>query len=297
MQQDRIVYEGDTGIPGLALFGYSAFNRAFLPLAPHVHRGMMEIVFLLRGVQVYQADGRDYPIQGGEAFVSYPDELHGTGGSPQESAAFYWVQLTPGEESFLGLTAPAAAPLRDRLGRLPGRVFPFSGEVRGLLRRAFTQMRLGGEEGRARAAVLLAAALYALPVGQNCTALPVSVEIRRALAYADAHLDESLPLEELARESGLSLPRFKTRFHEETGTPPREYVNRLKVRRAQCLLRQGLSVTDVSQRLGFSTPNYFATVFRRFTAATPSAYAREATGDSEAGIIPSREADRGQDLT
>lgn len=101
---------------------------------------------------------------------------------------------------------------------------------------------------------------------------------RAAASYAAAQLEEPLSLDDLADKAGLSLSRFKARFREETGETPRSYINRLKIQQAQAFLRQGDSITAVSQRLGFSTPNYFATVFRRFTAMSPVEYARRSGG-------------------
>jgi AraC-like DNA-binding protein len=53
--------------------------------------------------------------------------------------------------------------------------------------------------------------------------------------------------------------------------PPGEYLLRRKVRRAGELLAGGdVSVTEVAQALGFSSSQYFATVFRRYRHQRPS---------------------------
>lgn len=273
MEQERISFEGNTGIPGLALFGRHTLNRAGSPMVAHTHPGLMEIVFLHRGVQQFRVGGQSYEIKGGEAFISQPDEPHSTGGTPQETAEYHWIQLDLRQEGFLCLAPQAAAPLLEKLGRLKQRVRPFPAEAAGLIRSSFAHMCRAGGEGRAQAALLLAAALYAW-LEKDGAAPPLSPEMERAAAYAAACLEEPLSLEELAAQAGLSLSRFKARFREETGVTPRSYVNRLKIQQAKACLRQGESITSVSQRLGFSTPNYFATVFRRFTAMTPAEYAR-----------------------
>lgn len=273
MEREQTCFEGNTGIPGLALFGRNTLNRAYSPLITHTHDGLMEIVFLHRGVQQFQVGGRDYTIKGGEAFISQPSEPHSTGGSPQETAEYHWIQLDLRQKKVLGLAPPTAAPLLDKLRRLKQRVRPVSAETAGLIRTSFSHMCRAGEDERAQAGLLLAAALYAW-LAEDSAGAALSPEIERAASYATARIGEPLSLDELADKAGLSLSRFKARFREETGVTPRSYINRLKIQQAQVYLRQGASITDVSQRLGFSTPNYFATVFRRFTAMSPMEYAR-----------------------
>jgi AraC-like DNA-binding protein len=48
---------------------------------------------------------------------------------------------------------------------------------------------------------------------------------------------------------------------------------RRKIERAKQLLQSGHeNVTDVAMQLGFSTPAYFATVFKRYTGQSPHTY-------------------------
>ena len=79
---------------------------------------------------------------------------------------------------------------------------------------------------------------------------------------------------EPARAIHLSESRFKARFRREVGLPPGVYILRAKIAAACTELRQpGTRVTELAHRLGFSSSQYFATVFRRFTGLTPSTYA------------------------
>jgi AraC-like DNA-binding protein len=105
---------------------------------------------------------------------------------------------------------------------------------------------------------------------RNHRAAP-SPRIQRCLDYVAEHPDEPLNVPHLARHVGLSPSRFKARFRAEMGLPPREYVLRQKIQTAEAALkRPRTSVTDVAHALGFSSSQYFATVFRRFTGASPT---------------------------
>ena len=84
-----------------------------------------------------------------------------------------------------------------------------------------------------------------------------------------------IQIRELARLCGLSVSRFKERFRDEVGVPPAEYLTRQKIEAAKSLLLAGdHSITDVAMDLGFSSSQYFATAFKRYTGRTPSEYRR-----------------------
>ena len=77
-------------------------------------------------------------------------------------------------------------------------------------------------------------------------------------------------LSDLADEAGLSLSRFKTKFKAQMGIAPHEFILRCKVDAAKkFLLEQNRNVTNTAMELGFSSSQYFATVFKRFTQQTP----------------------------
>jgi len=75
---------------------------------------------------------------------------------------------------------------------------------------------------------------------------------------------------QMADSVGLSTARFKARFKEENGLPPGEFVLRRRVQEAQRRLQLGrASITEIALDLGFSSSQYFATVYKRFTGSTP----------------------------
>ncbi len=101
----------------------------------------------------------------------------------------------------------------------------------------------------------------------------VSPRMSQVLRYIEEHLQEPVALSGLAERTGLSLPRFKSRFKQEVGIPPADYVLRCKIEAAkQRLAGSAVSVTELAFELGFSSSQYFATVFRRYTRQSPGQY-------------------------
>jgi AraC-like DNA-binding protein len=105
----------------------------------------------------------------------------------------------------------------------------------------------------------------------------ISPEILEIMRYVRENLNRNFMLEDLAGRVALSVSRFKARFKDEVGVPPADYVARQKVNKAMDLLRKtGMPITQIATSLGYSSSQYFATAFRRYSGKTPSQARREA---------------------
>lgn len=101
----------------------------------------------------------------------------------------------------------------------------------------------------------------------------MSPTIRNAIQRIHDQPTQMFAIRELARWCGLSESRFKERFRDEVGVPPAEYMMRRKIDAAKALLLSGdQTVTKIALDLGFSSSQYFATTFRRYTGRTPGEY-------------------------
>ncbi|MFT4158855.1 AraC family transcriptional regulator [Shinella zoogloeoides] len=134
----------------------------------------------------------------------------------------------------------------------------------------------GGETpGQASAIAYEAAmALYDDVFGSHPTVGEEYRAMQQVISHIDANLDKPLPVEELARVSGLSRSHFSRVFAAHEGMPPAEFVLHKRLQRATKLLARtaNLSVKEVSSMAGFEDPNYFAKVFRRHFGASPTEF-------------------------
>ena len=102
--------------------------------------------------------------------------------------------------------------------------------------------------------------------------VPPEELVSRIEAYFQRNLGENITLQMLSDEMGLSkvyLCRVFKRFKDMT---PIDYFTRMKIERAQELLRRfpDMPVREVSEQLGFSDMYYFSKVFKKFTGNPPS---------------------------
>ena len=270
-------YERQIGVPGIGEIGRYRYANAYESLRLRAHPAGLEICFLARGQQTYRVNNRIYRLRGGDQYVVFPGEPHDSAGMPEEKGVLYWIflKLNPAPRSLLFLDAPASRALRSALLALPSRHFAAEPGTRDLLEEIFAALdQPRSKLDRIGAAALVLRYLFSTlrASHRNRRAAP-SPRIQRSLAHIAAQIGELPSVPQLARLVRLSPSRFKARFREEVGLPPREHVLRQKLAVAQTWLRRpGATVTLVAHGLGFSSSQYFATVFRRFTGLTPTQY-------------------------
>ena len=82
-----------------------------------------------------------------------------------------------------------------------------------------------------------------------------------------------LDVKYLTVEIGMSRASLYNKVKILTGLGVNDYINRVKIEQAmQMLASTDLSVTEVSERTGFSSSRYFSTLFKQFTSETPTSY-------------------------
>lgn len=80
---------------------------------------------------------------------------------------------------------------------------------------------------------------------------------------------------QLAKVSALSRSTFFERFSRTVGVPPMEYLLGWRMAVARQLLREdGLSISEVAERVGYGSASTFSTAFSRSVGEAPGRYAR-----------------------
>ena len=99
------------------------------------------------------------------------------------------------------------------------------------------------------------------------------VEVNRVIEYLHSNLDQKITLQTLAGIGYLSPSHFSRVFREETGQPPMEYVQSLRLERAKKLLLAGnSSITEIALECGFNSASYLSACFQKQYKQTPSEY-------------------------
>ena len=98
---------------------------------------------------------------------------------------------------------------------------------------------------------------------------------RDAVLLMDEYIYDWISAEFIAKKLNVSVSYLKKIFSKYAGLGIHKYFLKSKITIACRLLRRGMSVCDVSEKLSFSSHNYFSTVFKRETGRLPSDFRKE----------------------
>lgn len=102
--------------------------------------------------------------------------------------------------------------------------------------------------------------------------------VAKAKAYIDENYDKDISLDEVSRMVDISPYYFSKLFKQEQGENFIEYLTRTRMQKARQLLKdQNYSIKEICAMSGYSDPNYFSRIFKKYEGMTPSEY-RERLG-------------------
>lgn len=95
--------------------------------------------------------------------------------------------------------------------------------------------------------------------------------IKKVNRYVEEHLaDVNLNVSAIATEAAMSRASLYSKVKSITGMGVAQYVEDIRIRRACHLLKETeLSVAEISEQVGFSTPNYFSMRFKQAVGISP----------------------------
>lgn len=127
------------------------------------------------------------------------------------------------------------------------------------------------QELRARVNALLRESKARIDQQRNAT----DMTITRVTEYINAHLSDSITLEEVARAVYLTPNYLSEYFKSKTGTNFKDYVLQRRMERATELLRRSsCRIQDVALQCGYADFKHFCKVFKKSIGVTPTEFRR-----------------------
>lgn len=97
--------------------------------------------------------------------------------------------------------------------------------------------------------------------------------IRKTCQYIMEHIEEDITLERVALEVHVSKDYLGKQFKHATEINFNDYVTKIKMEYAKHLLGSGeYKNYEISEKLGYSTSDYFCRLFKNYTGYTPLQY-------------------------
>lgn len=264
--------------------GFNKVTR--LPL--HTNPGL-EIVYVERGHLLWEVEGKREEVIPGGCFFTFPWENHGSLQEYEPGNFLHWVILRCQGENKpegtwcfhkdIGLTEREDERIRQVLINAPRRSIRATAGMAALLPRLVRELKSDDQWIQPVASALsrlllieLARCIEADP--SNGEVMPgVLLRLNRCIAMIRDRCSETWTLDAMSSLAGLSRTRFSTLLNEITGDSPGVFLRRMRVQKAQRLLREtSLTVTDVALESGFQTSQHFARIFKVFSGMTPLDY-------------------------
>jgi two-component system response regulator YesN len=100
--------------------------------------------------------------------------------------------------------------------------------------------------------------------------------IERIVEYVDKNYTSPLSLKVLGYQYGITAAYLGQLFKKQTGYTFTNYLNALRVRKAKKLFQYtALKANEIADEVGYNDPNYFYTVFKKYTGIYPSEYRKQ----------------------
>lgn len=97
--------------------------------------------------------------------------------------------------------------------------------------------------------------------------------IKEIVVYTELNYSKEISLKSIAELMYFNPVYIGTLFRKETGQVYTDYLNTIRIDKAKKLLSStNYKARDIGDHVGFKNPNYFYTVFKKYTGMTPKNY-------------------------
>lgn len=104
--------------------------------------------------------------------------------------------------------------------------------------------------------------------------------LKRAMTIVEKNMDNiEFSTDEFAREMNMSRSNLHLKLKAITGESTIDFIRKIRFNEAAKLLKDGrYTVAEVSTMVGFNTPSYFATSFKKYFGCLPTEYIKKSKG-------------------
>lgn len=106
--------------------------------------------------------------------------------------------------------------------------------------------------------------------------------VQKALVSVEKNMDDTeYSVEQLASDLAMTRATLYRKLQGITGQTPKDFIRSIRLKRAAQLLKDSdLTVSEIADRTGFSTPRHFSKLFKETFGVLPSQYGERAQGET-----------------
>lgn len=238
-------------------------------VAPHRH-SQLEINLVKSGSCTVNADTIDYHFKTGNVFFVPSGVVHDFMADPYCGVEFVVVQFPYLEDRFIHQLTNIPPLGQFFLSELEISIFlDLCHQLQREIARSLPLAEVQCHSLLHQIIVLLLRNSCFIPQYQVVSKQEQIIEETIDFMYKHSH--ETIYIQDLARDKGLSPQYFRKLFKSQVGLAPKKYLTTLRIQRSKCLLlHEEYSITEIAIQLGFNSAQQFAKVFRKEIGLTPS---------------------------
>ena len=284
-------------LPGLRTVGFrNTTDKKHWGAGWHRNEGI-EVVFLLHGKDVYETCTERWNLDVGDVVICPPWKLHRFGDPYVGIGTVLWFIIDTnirrsGQQgklpNWIILSEEDKSKLLSQLSHGSSQVFHLTEKhIQPWKKLHRILLTNSGECPVSALAITINELLYDLLEYRDHSAKCVSDSVKRQchtettvqsfldkLQTMPEHLEHPWTLREMAKACRISPARFTEVARRLTSLSPLHVLNKMRVRHAETLLRNEpkKTITEIAMECGFTTSQYFATVFKKWNSKTPSEF-------------------------
>lgn len=263
---------------------------------PHWHK-MVEIIYVTRGVLHLGVNDIPIVMRAGEIQFINAGDTHYFLASPNSERIVVQFDafLFHGDEA---LQLDGQPGLRHRLSTMCTHSQQWSSATTLAMQNLLLAINREDEERtvgykyviKARLLEMIALIYREVPISQHHPARPLNAtaafksektlaRLDRIFSYVEHHYHESLTLDDIAKFMGFNVCYFTRFFKNNTGTTFIRFLHNYRLNRAKwLLLNEDVSISEVAERVGFTSVKNFHHVFKQDTGVAPRQYKKSISG-------------------
>jgi AraC-like DNA-binding protein len=274
------VFTKDTSFPFFIHYGYHDTD-----LYRHTHRDFSELVIVLNGTALHYVDNDSYQIKKGDVFVISNNTSHGYENTSDFRICniMYRPELLSSETDIRRLSGyhalfviePYLSTEHCFQSRLTLQLSDFD-ETNNIISAMIQEYNHKADGWKTMLTSYFMRLVVFLSRAYSFKSLAEKydiINIAKSVSYIESHFIDPISIEELAKQTNLSVRHFTRIFRDTYETTPGRYIFTLRMHHACSLLKSSnLTISEIAFQSGFNDSNYFTRRFRTFNGVTPKQF-------------------------
>ena len=261
---------------------YNALPRTLQPgydFGPHCHKNV-EVCMMTEGECDIVVNGETITVRTGEMMVIFSHMIHSFHMRSRRPAKFFQMHFQPDSFSWVEPDVTENVKFLNYITDEHSAylLLPFSQRLRECVERICTEMNSKAKEfcePLAKIYIYEMVFLLSREIMQGYRRIfvienPLAI---KAIQYISDNMEKRLTVSDVAEACQVTTRYLATVFKDVINITVNDYINIAKVDKAmRWLTGTELTIAQIASRLGFSSTQYFSTVFKRYTRMTPGEY-------------------------